>query len=265
MTLPVPVHAPVGPYSAAVAELPVTTRPSDVQRGAIVVVSRNESWPDAVRAAITSGAAAIVLADPCVTGYSAMRALARDVTVPVIVERPRLRGDAIRKATATRVEDGAVLWPNVVTVECEAPTELLAAVVRDAVGWLRVLSNATVAMSSSLVLETAGLALLESPRRAGAGLSMPLRWTAGGPSVDGWIRVNALGEQRTEIVVDGARATVAFENAGGRTIAPRSREGSPRLALRRAVQALSEAEVPTDLTELAADVELAHRILSRRP
>jgi hypothetical protein len=257
----VPVYDTAGAYRAAVAELPRTAHHAGDPRGAVVVVAGNGSWADAVRAAAASGASCVIVAEPEALHPGDVRSLAEEISIPVVVERIGLREDDVRSVRDVMVDVDGLVRPRVVTVECEAPAESLDRIVADAVGWLRVCAGTSVEPRRGWASDTAGVALLEFGE---PGTVVTLTWTTGGPSGVGWIRMQTLGERRIEVVIDGARAVVAYETAAGRTVLPPALESSSRLVLRRAAHAVSRGEAHHELSELAEDTELALRLMAPR-
>jgi hypothetical protein len=75
----------------------------------------------------------------------------------------------------------------------------------------------------------------------------------------GWLRIDALAEVRTEIVIDVALggSFVATSTAAGRLESPRRFETVERLALRRALAAAHDAVHLFDLADLAHDDAVA--------
>lgn len=238
-------------YRVAVAELPLSTRPATDRSGTIVVVPGGGQWSREVRAAADAGAAAVVVSRPVRVDAEVIESLALDLgPMPVIVERPFLRHDAVADLRAASPEAPPA---SVVVVDAVAAASVLDLIVRDAVGWLRVLTG------SPPVLRSAddGLALFD------AGPNNPPAVVTAVCAPDGSPRIHAhaLGETRWEL--DATEAGVALRattDRGGLTL-PRRHESSERLALRRAVEALDATTAPRDLTELAADTAIAAQII----
>lgn len=242
-----------GRYHAAVAELPLSTRRAERASGAIVVTASTAGWVDAALAASAAGAAAVVVADPDFVPAAEMRRLEQGLDIPVIVERPLLRADAARDAADGR--GGAV--PRVLVADGAASEARLRSVARDAVGWLRVLAGDRLAV----VTADGAFALLETEGGAAAALSITITSRPG----RGWIRAHALGETITDVDVDGRASRIATASSAGRLTSPIRFESSERLALRRAVSAVTASDRPEDLRELLADTELVERMLNQAP
>jgi len=246
---------PSGRYHAAVAELPLSTLAADRAAGAIVVTAGTDGWMDAALAASAAGAAAVLVADPAFVPGADLRGLEQRLGIPVIIERPLLRPDVARDAADGR----AGASPRVLVADGGASEMRLRSVTRDAVGWLRVLAGdgLTVAASSS----EGSLALLQTDAGIAAALSVTVTARPG----PGWIRTQALGETITDVEVDGSAARVTTATGAGRLTSPIRFESSERLALRRAVSALTAPDRPDDLRELLADTELVERMLGLAP
>src|SRR5829696_1571124 len=150
----VPVHATLRAYRAAVAELPASTTLAPEPHASVVVVPGTPGWPDAVRVA--------VVPDPAPAPTSELRALHVEVAIPVVLERPRLRPDDAAKAVASREEGDGLLPANALTREAEGTEDEMAGLVRDALGWLRVLACADLGVLSGWSSPSAGLALLDA-------------------------------------------------------------------------------------------------------
>jgi len=249
------VLAPPGMYRAAVAELPLRTRPVDREDGAVVVVPGGPRWVDAGLAAVAAGARAVVVADPGFAAAADVRRLAQ-AGIPVIIERPLLREDVSSDANDARGSESGWTEPRAVVVDGVAPAAKRLEVLCDALGWVRVLSGGRL----TLVAADAALALLETTGAMPATLTFVATER---PS--GWIRAHALGEVITEVEVVEGRARVATTTVAGRLTAPTRFESSERLAMRRALDALERDVLPRDLDDLAADAGLAARIIDATP
>lgn len=241
------VHATVPAFRAAVAELPRSARHASSAAGAeIVVVPGAPGWCDRVGDLLGAGRA-VVVADPGPASPDEIARLAADAAgTPVVVERPRLRADALAAGPPAPA-------PVLLTAGCGAPDGERAAVVRDAVGWLRLLGG-------PLTLQTAapGQALLVTA--AGTPATVLIA-----PAVMPWLRARAMGPTVVEVSVGEAPhgpidTAVALATDAGRLELPRRFETSARLALRRAVAALDGAPAPSDLDDLAHDAALAARL-----
>lgn len=240
---------PTGRYHAAVAELPLSTRRAERASGAIIVTAGTAGWVDVALAASAAGAAAVVVADPDFVPSAELRRLEVGLDIPLILERPLLRADAARDAADGRADAA----PRVLVADGAASAARLRSVSRDAVGWLRVLAGDGLAV----VAADGAFALLET----GGGLAATLSITVTARPGRGWIRAHALGETITDVEVDGRAARVATASRAGRLASPIRFESSERLALRRAISAMTASDRPDDLRELLADTELVERML----
>jgi len=241
-------------YRIAIAELPVSARASDDAAGAVVVVGGDRDWCAGARAASRAGAAAVVVSRPARVDADAVRALLADVgELPVLIERPWLRPDAIADVLAGRRVDGDAEPPSLVAVDCVASASAFDPVLRDAVGWLRVLSGGP----PNLRATSEGLAHFDAlqPDSAPAVLTA-VRVLDGGDR----LHVHALGALRSEVDASEAGAAVSTTTARGRVVAPERRESHERLTLRRAIEAAETGAPTTDLAELAADARLAAEV-----
>jgi hypothetical protein len=244
------VLAPTAAYHSALAELPLSTRATDLHAGAIVVVPGVDGWVDAALAAAEAGAVAVVVADPAFESSARVRLLAGTLHIPVIVERPLLRPDLAEDAIRRRM--GAE--PRLLLADASADVAQLTAVARESVGWLRVLAGGAL----SLTRADGALALFETGSGVGGAVSV----VATSRPAGGLIRAQALGETTTDIEVEGRRARLVTSTGAGRVIAPARFESSERLALRRALEALTAQTGPSDLSELAVDTESAELFLA---
>jgi hypothetical protein len=244
-------------WRAAVAELPSIARPSTEVTGSVVVITGEVGWGSRLRRAVDDGAAGIVLADPWSASVDeVLEAQRRSSPVPVVVERSRLRSDVA--ATALTSD------PAVVQVELGASRQELEVVLRDAVGWARVLAGGQLDLVDVHATARGVTALLQrSDAAAGRyeGLVTLLATRAGASSP--WIRATALGVERTEVTVDGRTSVVRTSEDGARQL-PTRFESSARLALRRAIGSLEDASTPTDLPELDHDSRVAAAVLGAR-
>lgn len=250
MTDRVPVVAELVDYRVAVAGLPIHAARADSMAGAIVVVDGATRWWDAVARAVDAGAAAVLVAEPREVRLDAARDLAAGARVPILVHRARLRADLVAQALEHR--DG--LAPRVVVAECRAPTVRLVPMVRDAIGWMRSLAGASLAVASASASPDSGSALLRSRddlRVVGSLIAAATR-----PEGE-FLRVQALGETSTEVELDdpAGRAELATSTSRGRLVAPARYEAGERVALRRAIAAVAAGARPSDLDELIHDDE----------
>lgn len=241
------VVATLPEYRVAVAGLPHRAEASVDPNGAIVVVDGGERWWDAAAGAVDDGARAVLIVAPGHAPADEIDALAARSDVPVLVHRPRLRHDLVAGALAAR--SGAA--PRVVVAECRAEPADLPALVRDAVGWLRVLVGRPVDVAA-----TGGAVILRAAGGAHpVGTLLATASTAGGPV----LRVRALGETTTELELDDAsgRRELITSTAAGRTSAPALHESGPRAALRRTLDLLGVGGPFADLTDLRHDATAA--------
>ena len=146
------VHTVAPAYVAAVAELPLSAALAGGVAGAVAVVSGEGNWYRSLLAARAGGAAAVVIAEPSVLPRDALEAPPWPGDIPVIVERPRLRSDAVADAMGARGGQPARL----VTIECAAPAAGAAVLICDGFGWARTLVRGGLALRSSLQPRTAG-------------------------------------------------------------------------------------------------------------
>jgi hypothetical protein len=232
-----------GLLGAAVAELPMTAAPAEGPVGAVVVTAGCET----ARAALASGAAGIVLAEPGQIEPEPVAELAAaSGDRPVLVVRGRLRDHP--------PADAAVL-----VAECAAPSAELGIVLRDTLGWLRLLTGREIGLRAATGADGGILALLDA---GGTPASVLARSLSGVPD-GGVIRVTALGSDRVEVFVDEPAGVLRMgtEQDSGTTVAPRLLETPERATLRRIAAALDTGERPDDLAGLLHDVRLARAII----
>jgi hypothetical protein len=236
-------------YRAALAELPRSARAADLPGGAVVVVPGDPGWVDATKAAVAAGAVAVVIAQPAFVPAGSIRRLADEVGIPVVVERALLRPDVGEDAASGR--NGAAA--RLLVADGAARAAQVPVVAREAVGWLRALASAKLTMVGA----AGSFSMLESDAGVPATLSIVATSRPGG----GWIHVQALGEVITEVEVEEDDAQVATATAAGRLIAPPRYESSARLALRRALAAVTDRQEMQDLRGLAEDTDLVEQML----
>jgi len=251
-----PVHAVLDAYRIAVAELPGSAVASRDAEGSVVVVPGDGAWWAAVVDAVAAGAAAVVVAKPGAAPIEALDALASVAgAVPIVVERPLLRADVVTQV------GGAVAGlpsPGALAVECHARAHTLAAALRDAIGWARVLAGAPLTRRAEQSWGGRALALLESDR--GTAVSVVAAAQPGAPIL-GRVRVTTIAESRVEVDAD-LDIVVAITDAGGRRIAPARFESTERVALRRTIAALRGRGQVSDLADLRHDTALAEALLT---
>lgn len=256
MTDRVPVFTALHAYRVAVASFPSRAHLVGNAAGAIVVVDGATDWWEPATAAVTAGASAIVVAEPGSTPSEVLDDAVLRFPVPIIVHRSRLRHDVASLA----VEHRAGIQPRVVVAECRSPEGLLPMMVRDAVGWMRELSDTTLRVAASSVGRSGGTALL---RPAAEGLvrgSMTITVTRPEGTL---LRVTALGETTTELEFDEpmGRSELVTSTSAGRLVAPTRFEAGERVALRHALEAVAGQRRPGDLANLIADEKAARDIL----
>ncbi|MGX5715820.1 hypothetical protein [Arthrobacter sp. MAHUQ-56] len=251
-------------YRAAIAELSRSATLVEEARGAVAVVPGVGDWWQVLLSARDQGAAAVVLAEPemlpreLFDGGSGPGTWPADI--PVVVERPRLRPDLVWEAARARQGTRA----RIVTVECAATAAALDDVIRDGLGWVRSLVQGPLTLVAGSCAGQARMALLDA--RAADGTSIPATLVGtvlDGPGAGGFLQVLALGEVRTELVLDQAAGLVRLETwTAGETLgAPQHYESSARLTLRRTLEALSSGQPVPDLEDLLQDIRLARELL----
>lgn len=234
-----PVWTDLAAYRAAVAELAPLVRLADAdETGALRIVDGRGAWWDRVER--LSDAAGVVVDEPQPAPASAYARL-RARKFPVIVSRRRLRADVVASVVP-------VSAAHIVVDAWGAPSEA-AVLLRDAVGWARVLAGRpleVLARAATFGAETLAL-------RAGGGVTVTR--SVGGSGVGDALTAIVLGPRRVEVRVDsGASAIeVSYDDAAGRRIAAPKREAAERVALRRLRDAVLAGVRPGDLDELAHD------------
>ena len=235
-----PVWTDLAAYRAAVAELAPLVRLAEADGvGALRVVDGRGAWWDRVER--LTDAAGIVVDEPHPAPAAAHDRL-RALGVPVVVARRRLRADVVASIVPAPTA-------HVVVDAWGAPSEA-AVLLRDAVGWARVLAGGSLEVVAHAATPTADvLALVHGP----VGISVTR--AVGGSGVGDALTAITLGPRRVEVRVDSAAATVHVQNddIDGRRIAAPRREAAERVALRRLRDAIGSGERPGDLDELAHD------------
>lgn len=259
----VPVHTDRADYRVALAELSDASRPVDEVAGAVAVIDGTGRWWVRARAAVAAGAAVLVIAEPeAVTTPELEELRAATRGVAVIVGRSALRPDLVDDTLGDRGRAPVdVVLVDVTCTSAERTTR-----VRDAVGWIRVLSGSPPRLLASAAHRDAGLAHLESTTQDGriVPASVSLAVVA-----DGWhgsiLRISGLGAVRTDVLIDSGARIVSVETASerGSHRAAKRREESARLTLRRAIDVYAGGEV-TDLVDLSVDAALAESALAAR-
>lgn len=248
-------------YRVAVAELARTARTSDQQRGAVCVVGGETWWIDA-RNALDAGAAAIVVERPRVASAEDLSEL-EDVADgrPVVIERPHLREDAVHDLIPSQ--------PKALVVECAYPSDDVV-VLRDAVGWVRVLGTGTPRIVSSMGSGGRAVAALSVSATGGlaSGQDVPVSLVvARRRSAAIWLRATVLGADRLDVLVVAAPGDprVTRTTVDGRTLRTEPRESAPRRALRRAAEAVGNGTRLDDLEPLRADDVIARAVVTSAP
>lgn len=226
-------------YRSAVAELAPLVRLADAEEvGVLRVVDGCGAWWDRLeRLTDTLG---VVVDEPQpapAAAHERLRALGR----PVVVARRRLRADVV----ATVVPVPAA---HVVVDAWGAPSEA-AVVLRDAVGWARVLAGGPLEVVAHAATPTADVLALARGR-----IGVSVTRALGGAGVGDALTAIALGPRRLEVRTDSAAAIhVEIDDLEGRRIAAPRREAAERVALRRLRDAVATGVRPGDLDELAHD------------
>lgn len=248
-------------YRAAIAELAATARTASDPREAVCVVGGARWWEDA-RAVLDAGAAALVIEHPVTAPRDA---LARIETLagtrPIIAERRHLRDDVI-----------AGLLPNqlrALAVEAVSGDDL--ELLRDVLGWIRVLARGTVRIAAAevtagRVLAALGTRMPDAPRAPSQELHVALALTRH-ETADVWARITGIGADRLEIVVTSSPRSpmVTLATSQGRTLVTRPREGGARRALQRAAAALDDGSDCRDIDQFRADDECARALIATAP
>lgn len=249
------VYGATAGYRAAVAGLPLRARSVGDAPGAIAIVSGSRGWPERSAVAVDAGSVAIVVADPVSADDAGIAALvAQADRVPIVLDRPRIRADVGADAVASAN-------PRSVTADVAAMSSELDAVVRDAVGWLRMLTGGRLVLRAGERSAHGLLALLEEPI---SGVSATLAASVQTGRAGARLRAHAVGETRVEVDIDAAVGICAVDisTAQGTLRVPRRRESHERLALRRAIAALEAGRGVPDVDDFRHDAILAALVLS---
>lgn len=262
-------------YRAAIQALPLSAEAAGGAEGAVVVVDGRATggWAAGLDAALAAGALGVVVdeavlldADASVgansgthvrAGAGAGAPMSAGVAsaagwVPVLVARrflPRGLADGVG-ALVEPLTDGARL----VTVEVGGAAS--SGVLRDALGWARVLTGSQLTLKAVRGGVRGVIALAESE----CGFPASISWQRGsGPA---WLRVSALGATEIEVLVDAGMgvAVCAVRSARGEQVVRDGYEDGPRGQLRRAIEAVRACEPLDDVTGVLADLELQRRI-----
>ncbi|MGN7947122.1 hypothetical protein ACTJKH_00080 [Microbacterium sp. 22215] len=244
-----------GGYRVAVAELPMSVSPATASQDAVVIVKGSHGWAERAISALREGAVGIVVADPGEEDDKVVAELAAVAgRAPVVLDRPRMRADVVADA-------GVTAAARYLAADAAADVASFRAVVRDAVGWLRVVAGGPLTLRSRAVSAHGVLALLdEAATGRAAVVTVSLLAGRGGSR----LRVQAAGETRTEVELDDAAdvAVVEVSTIEGALRLPRRRESHERLALRGAISALTGGRPVDDLEAFRHDAALALRLLS---
>lgn len=231
------VRTDTAAYRAAVAELAPRVRLGGGDQAVRVIDGRGEWWRR------LGGAAGYIVDEPEPAPAEVHARLAVGAA-PVVVMRHRLRPDIVADARDEPVT------PRHVVVDAWGGRTDAAALLRDAVGWARVLAAGPLSVVARVDTASATTIALRGPGGVGASVTRAV-----GGGVGGAIVATALDVRRVEVRVDSASppAEVAYDDAHGRRVRPVRRESPERLALRRILDAIHSGVAPTDLADLAAD------------
>lgn len=240
-------------YATAVAALPLRASAVDDARGAVMIIDGSPGWARRSLTALEDGAVALIVSHPAAAAEDEIAALSATAS-PIVLDRPWLRADVVGDAAAR--EAARHVTADVVGVPAE-----LSALVREAIGWLRVLADGDLELRAAAALPHGLLALLEEPvsGRAATVTASALIGRGGAR-----LRAHAVGETRVEVDLDAATDTrsVCAVTSAGQLQHPRRRESGERLALRRVIAALADGTRPADLRAFAHDSALAARVLA---
>ncbi|MET0976460.1 MAG: hypothetical protein ABWX82_12400 [Leifsonia sp.] len=257
MTTRLGIVADLPAFVVATAGLPLSAYQAVDASDAIVVVDGATAWWSAAARAAAAGAAAVLVSAPRDVPIDAVRDLVARCSTPIIVHRPDLRQDIVEAAEDHR--DG--VRPRIAVVECRAAPDALPTMVRDAVGWVRVLANSRLEVAAVAMGRAGGTALL-SRRDGGAAGSVIIAVTRPEGAI---FRLQALGETTTELEIDGAagRSELTTSTSGGRRVAPQAFEAGERLAIRRAIEVVRHGRPSSDLDDLLHDATTAAAIIDQ--
>lgn len=252
------VNTADGPYAVAVAELPLSAHRSADRAGAVVVVPGDAGWRDAARRAEADGAAAIIVRDPGV--IDAVRPPASAGTAPIVIERVLLRSDVAFDAGQAPVPELALIQ-----VECSGSSAEFDTVLRDAIGWARVLGGGALTLLTVTATSRGLCVLLERPAVDAGDRPVAVTVLASRRAASAWIRAVAIGADRVEVTIDNARGIAAVERstAAGRLTVPPRWESPERVVLRRALDAARDTDECAEWEQDATLVALIHEQESR--
>lgn len=245
-------------WLAAVAELPRSSRPVTEVTGSITVITGEVGWGSRLRRAVDDGSAGIVLADPLTASLDELReADLAGGSVPVVIDRPRLRGDVVADATPTGYAT--------IHIEMGASRPDLSAVLRDGIGWGRLLAGGELEIVDATATPRGVLALLRRVGASGGGEASTVTVLAARGEISApWIRATVVGSERIEVVVDQGISVLRSTEDGVLRV-PTRFESTARQALRRAIDAVESSVTPNDLAHLWHDSRLAFDLLTPRP
>ena len=258
MTAPVFLTGDLPAYRVAIASLSHSAARADGPAGALAVIRGDGAWWEDARRAAAGGAVALLVDDP-EAAPTDVPALRDELGVPVLVRRPSLRSGMVDDAL--RSLDGAAV--RSVVAECQASFADAPRVVRDAVGWMRVLTGGA-----------DGVPAVLRGRPGRHGTTARLRWAGGvGASLivtlvasgGGLLRVRASGETALEIDLDApmGRSVLGVGTSAGWLVTPPRHEQPEREALRRALELVRDGSPTGDLAAFGADAATAATILAR--
>jgi hypothetical protein len=251
----IPIRTADGPYAVAIAELPLSAHRSEDPTGAVVVVEARSGWGEKLVEAAAQGACGLVVRDPQAGASGDLAAAnATPPALPVVVDRPLLRGDLVDD-----VRRGGTRAPAMVQVECSGSGADFATVARDAFGWARVLAGGPLVLVSAQPTSRGFSALLTWPGDDIAAVVPVAVLATRRAGTAPWIRAIALGADRTEVTIDVARGSAVVERTSeaGRVIHPTRWESAERSVLRRALEALDEFSGQSELADLQLDTTLS--------
>lgn len=268
----IPVRGADPAYAAAALSLPSRVRRADETDAALVVVRASPGGSGVVvqaRAALHSGARGVVLARPGAIDpaeLAELAATAHERGAVVVVERALVRADLVAGARAALADiaasEGAttVSAARIRSIDLSTPDIDLHTAVRDAVGWLRELSGGPVQARERARTPSGLLARLVT---IADGTAATLVAAVGAHAPGSRLRVGSIAEARLEATIDEPAAVrqVAVATDRGAQVLPRLHEAPERVALRRAVEALSGGIRPSDLDDLRHDDAVARDLL----
>ncbi|WP_146080318.1 hypothetical protein [Pseudoclavibacter sp. RFBG4] len=244
-------------YRVAVAELPLSAQLASSATGAVVVIDARSSggWLSAVEAALADGARGVVV-DEAVVPDVGRRVRLPAGGAPVLTARRFLPRDLVEAARALVAPPGAEAV--LVTVEAGGPS--LSGVLRDALGWVRVLAGGGELGLGSAHPENDGGPTVSLLLESHDGIPVLFSWApaAGVP----WLRVSALGAVEVEVAIDSGAgvARLTSRSAEGERVVREAFEGRARRELRWALEAPRASDWPDELSCLLEDLELSGEI-----